>query len=508
MISFTKVVFVKGEPGNQGSSYNPISLLCPVAKIKESRAPLHLRIPHYRPLATWFQTGTLHCHRPPPARAPDYDGAIHSGVPQGSVISLALFNHFISDIPVPIPNIASYADDLTIFVSSPSSTLRRLSSPCSFAAAQPLLHGTNWGFSKEEKEEKASLNYAAPIWYTVASRTVTASLQSIQNTALRLVTGCLKMAPIAHLPQETGVPPLSVHLDLAFSSRQGSDSAVCPENFADVGSGCVLAGDDFLTAEESQNFCRSHYGQLAVLSHCDIFSDAVNYVTGNGLNDSFWVGASYSTSRGAWQWRDGTLVGLGVPYWGQAEGGSVEPDSSYPTYCAALHTEGGFYFGDYACNAPVGIAPLCETPPSGDGVCDLPFVAVGSQCLHFAVDQYANFSFSRDLCQREGGDLVILKDCAQFRTVVDHIHQQGLEPSYGYWIGGGDPAENGDWRWLDGTAMALGVPYWGQYPGGELLPSNSTYERCLELDAERMHRFNDLPCTQLRRPLCSTPPLA
>jgi hypothetical protein len=40
-------------------------------------------------------------------------------VPQGSVISLALFNHFISDIPVPTPNIASYADDLTIFVSSP-----------------------------------------------------------------------------------------------------------------------------------------------------------------------------------------------------------------------------------------------------------------------------------------------------------------------------------------------------------------------------------------------------
>jgi hypothetical protein len=40
-------------------------------------------------------------------------------VPQGSVISPALFNHFISDIPVPTPNIASYADDLTIFVSSP-----------------------------------------------------------------------------------------------------------------------------------------------------------------------------------------------------------------------------------------------------------------------------------------------------------------------------------------------------------------------------------------------------
>jgi hypothetical protein len=45
--------------------------------------------------------------------------AIHSGVAQSSVISPDFFNHFIFDIPVPVPNIGSYADDLTIFVSSP-----------------------------------------------------------------------------------------------------------------------------------------------------------------------------------------------------------------------------------------------------------------------------------------------------------------------------------------------------------------------------------------------------
>jgi hypothetical protein len=45
--------------------------------------------------------------------------AIHLGVHQGSVISPDLSNHFTSDIPVPTPNIASYADDLIIFVSSP-----------------------------------------------------------------------------------------------------------------------------------------------------------------------------------------------------------------------------------------------------------------------------------------------------------------------------------------------------------------------------------------------------
>jgi hypothetical protein len=45
--------------------------------------------------------------------------AVHYGVPQGLVILQALFNHFISVIPVPTPNIASYADNLIIFVSSP-----------------------------------------------------------------------------------------------------------------------------------------------------------------------------------------------------------------------------------------------------------------------------------------------------------------------------------------------------------------------------------------------------
>ena len=45
--------------------------------------------------------------------------AIHFGVPQGSIISPALFNAYIRDIPDPPANIhiISYADDITIFSS-------------------------------------------------------------------------------------------------------------------------------------------------------------------------------------------------------------------------------------------------------------------------------------------------------------------------------------------------------------------------------------------------------
>ena len=46
---------------------------------------------------------------------------VKTGVVQGGVLSLALFNYYLADIPTPPPNITliKYADDITIYTSGP-----------------------------------------------------------------------------------------------------------------------------------------------------------------------------------------------------------------------------------------------------------------------------------------------------------------------------------------------------------------------------------------------------
>ena len=67
---------------------------------------------------------------------------IHSGVPQGSVISPCLFNFFVSDCPVTPPLITSYADDVTIAVSHPD--ISRDASTISSLLSDSFVPVSNW----------------------------------------------------------------------------------------------------------------------------------------------------------------------------------------------------------------------------------------------------------------------------------------------------------------------------------------------------------------------------
>ena len=83
---------------------------------------------------------------------------------------------------------------------------------------------TKWGQSIETISQtyktitRPILEYANPAWSTITSNTSITKLQTIQNTALRIATGCVADTNSNHLHQETKVLPLTTHLKLHASN--------------------------------------------------------------------------------------------------------------------------------------------------------------------------------------------------------------------------------------------------------------------------------------------------
>ena len=86
-----------------------------------------------------------------------------------------------------------------------------------------LLCGTDWGQQKETilatyKSLIDSLfSYAAPVWFPNASTTSIRKLQLVQNSALRIATGCVVMSAIDHLHAEAKMLKVDEHLDMLCS---------------------------------------------------------------------------------------------------------------------------------------------------------------------------------------------------------------------------------------------------------------------------------------------------
>ena len=90
---------------------------------------------------------------------------------------------------------------------------------------QPAQHtkalaGTSWGHQKETLTVtynaliKPVITYASPIWYPPTCNSNISALQTIQNKALRIITGSLTMSSVHHLHAETKILPVKEHLDM------------------------------------------------------------------------------------------------------------------------------------------------------------------------------------------------------------------------------------------------------------------------------------------------------
>ena len=89
-----------------------------------------------------------------------------------------------------------------------------------------LLGGTSWGQHKETilatyKSIIGSLfTYAAPIWFPNTSMTSRNKLQVVQNSGLRIATGCVRMTGIDDLHAEAKSLKVEDHLGMLCSASE------------------------------------------------------------------------------------------------------------------------------------------------------------------------------------------------------------------------------------------------------------------------------------------------
>ena len=82
------------------------------------------------------------------------------------------------------------------------------------------LAGSTWGCDKEtllttyQAIDRSILNYCCPVWTPSCKDTNWSWLQRAHNSALRITTGCFKMADIAELHQEARELPVRQHKEL------------------------------------------------------------------------------------------------------------------------------------------------------------------------------------------------------------------------------------------------------------------------------------------------------
>jgi hypothetical protein len=82
---------------------------------------------------------------------------------------------------------------------------------------------STWGHKKEtllityKALVESVFNYAAAIWYPFSKPININKLKFVQNTTMRLITGCHKAASVGHLLTESKLMPVADHLAMLCS---------------------------------------------------------------------------------------------------------------------------------------------------------------------------------------------------------------------------------------------------------------------------------------------------
>ncbi|XP_075863778.1 natural killer cells antigen CD94-like isoform X2 [Microcebus murinus] len=132
-----------------------------------------------------------------------------------------------------------------------------------------------------------------------------------QTTWWRLISGtlgviCLLLMVtlgmlLKSLPNEIDIKPTSSSL-LNKELQEGSDCCSCPQKWVGYRCNCYFISLEMKTWNESRNFCVSQNSSLLQLQN----RDELPFMHSN--TKFYWIGLSYNTERGVWQWENGSAL--------------------------------------------------------------------------------------------------------------------------------------------------------------------------------------------------------
>ncbi|VDI22639.1 Hypothetical predicted protein [Mytilus galloprovincialis] len=117
-------------------------------------------------------------------------------------------------------------------------------------------------------------------------------------------------------------------------------------------------------------------------------------------------------------------------------------------------------------------------------------------CLLF-VEHTVSWDDARKSCRSFGGDLVMIKDSAKQKFILDSLTFEHWN-TQNIWIGATDKAKEGDWRWIDGSHVTYGNFADGQgnkyHATRRFLFSDGSNEDCALIRRSDGGLWHDYPC--------------
>ncbi|XP_076063315.1 uncharacterized protein LOC143038197 [Oratosquilla oratoria] len=92
--------------------------------------------------------------------------------------------------------------------------------------------------------------------------------------------------------------------------------------------------------------------------------------------------------------------------------------------------------------------------------CTSPFKEVMGRCVYAMPRVTGKWMEMRQVCQRVGADLVVVNSADFLWALIQHLKGADLN-TVDYWVGGFRENATSDYRWVDGTIMKTGTPFWG-----------------------------------------------